>query len=60
MNAYVGKANEIPDSFTPRRFTSVRSTTRPTLNSTTHGASPGKAETRLATPEVTDTATVRM
>ena len=34
MNAYVGTAKSVPDSFTPRRFASVISTTNPTASST--------------------------
>jgi hypothetical protein len=60
MNRYVGAANALPDSRTPRRFMSVSITTRATLSSTVHGTSAGKADVKLATPEVTDTATVRM
>jgi hypothetical protein len=60
MSAYVGRAKERPDSFTPRRFTTVSSTTMARLISTTHGPSPGNADARFATPDAMETATVRM
>ena len=58
MNPYVGTANTIPDSRTPRRFMTASSATKPTAIGTACGARPGNADTMLATPAATDTATV--
>ncbi len=53
-------ANAVPDSRTPRRFSSVMTAMISTAISTTWLLSEGIAEVRLATPEETETATVRM
>jgi hypothetical protein len=58
MNAYVGIANAVPDSRTPRRFIRVSTTTSTTARATLCGASAVTAEVRFATPAETDTATV--
>ncbi len=58
MNPYVGIANTVPDSLTPRRFTNVRTAIIPTDTPTACGASSGTAETMFATPAATETATV--
>ena len=55
---YVGMANAVPDSRSPRRFIAVSSTTAVTATSTLWVATNGTTEPRLATPEETDTATV--
>src|SRR5262249_50129024 len=60
MNAYVGTANRIPDSRTPRRFASVRMRTNSSASATLCDASDGAADASATTPAVTDTATVRM
>jgi hypothetical protein len=57
---YVGTANTAPDSLTPRRFTIMIKITNVTANPTRCPRSHGKAEAIWATPEETDTATVRM
>ena len=56
---YVGIANTLPDSLMPRRFISASTATRPSDRLTAYGARDGTAETMLATPAATDTATVR-
>ena len=58
MNTYVGIANTSDASRTPRRFTMMMSTTKPTASSTRSGSSAGTAEMMLSTPDATDTATV--
>ena len=58
MNAYVGTANSVPDSRTPRRFASVIKTTNPTAISTLTGWRLGIAEVNANTPATTETATV--
>ena len=60
MNTYVGMAKAVDASRTPRRFTRMISTTKPTASSTRQASSPGSAEMMLSTPDATDTATVRM
>jgi hypothetical protein len=59
MNAYVGNANKVPDSRTPRRFASVTSRTNPSESSSLYGESAGSAEVIANTPATTDTETVR-
>ena len=56
---YVGIANTLPDSLIPRRLISASTATSPRDRLTAWGASEGTAETMLATPAATDTATVR-
>ena len=51
-------AKTLPDSFTPRRFITASNPTNPTDSPTACGPSDGTAETMLATPAATDTATV--
>src|SRR5262249_28533914 len=58
MNPYVGIANTVPDSLTPRRFMRPRTATRPMHIGTAYGPRDGNAETMFATPAATDTATV--
>ncbi len=60
MNAYVGMANAVPDSRSPRRLTAVSRTTAPTAKMILFSATNGTTEPRLFTPAETDTATVRM
>ena len=55
---YVGTANALPDSLTPRRFIAVRKPTNSRASSTRWSASPWKAEMMLSTPAETETATV--
>jgi hypothetical protein len=55
---YVGMANARPDSFTPRRFMTLRTTTNPIERPTAWGASDGTALVMAATPATTETATV--
>ena len=57
--AYVGNAKRIPDSRTPRRFTTVSSKMKNSERPTWCEASDGTAEVRAKTPAVTETATVR-
>ena len=45
---------------TLNRPDALNTMTMATLSHTVHGSSEGKAETRFATPDVTDTATVKM
>ena len=59
-NAYVGTANRIPASRTPRRFASVRISTKSSERGTLCEASDGAADESATTPAVTETATVRM
>src|SRR6266540_4847721 len=59
-NPYVGTANRIPDSRTPRRFTNVRMTTKRSESATLCPPNDGAAEESANTPAVTETATVRM
>ena len=58
MKQYVGIANPVPDSRTPRRFRMAIAATVSAAMSVTCELSAGNAEARLATPEDTDTATV--
>jgi hypothetical protein len=57
-NAYVGTANAMPDSRTPRRFTAVSRAMNSSESSTLCGARLGTAEASASTPAATDTATV--
>ena len=59
MNAYVGMANAVPDSRRPRRLSAVSTATAASAMPTLCSATNGTTEPRLATPAVTDTATVR-
>lgn len=59
MNAYVGKANAVPDSRMPRRLAAATNTTVPTANTTLWSAMNGIAEPMLAIPAEIETATVR-
>jgi hypothetical protein len=54
----VGIANAVPDSRTPRRFISAIAATTSTASSVTCESRTGNAEARLATPALTETATV--
>ncbi len=56
---YVGIAKSLPDSFTPRRFISVRSTITPAAQNTLCSTTKGIAEPRFSMPEEMETATVR-
>ena len=58
MNAYVGTANRVPDSRTPRRLASVTSRTNPSESSSLYGESAGSAEVIANTPATTETETV--
>ncbi len=58
MNRYVGAANALPDSRTPRRLAAASSATRPTPICTRYSLSSGKAEMMLSVPAETETATV--
>ena len=58
MNRYVGTANALPDSRTPRRLAAASSATRPTAMGTRYSLSDGNAEMMLSVPAETDTATV--
>jgi hypothetical protein len=58
VKAYVGTANAVPDSRTPRRFAAASSATRPSASQTRAGLRSGNAEITLSTPAETDTATV--
>jgi hypothetical protein len=53
---YVGKANMLPDSFTPRKLAIAIKTSKPMESKTRKGNRVGKAETICATPEATVTA----
>jgi hypothetical protein len=54
----VGIAKIVPDSLTPRRFSSASGATRARQIGTAYGASDGTADTTSATPAATETATV--
>jgi len=57
----VGRAAKVaPDSRTPRRLIIMTNSTSPTAMKTRYEYSTGNAETICATPDDTDTATVRM
>ena len=61
MKTYVGTLNAIPDSRTPRRLTSIRTTIAPMHDARTRaGISGGYADVIAATPPEIDTETVRM
>ena len=57
---YVGMAKAVPDSRTPRRFSRAMTATTITAMRARCPSRAGKAEARLATPEDTETATVRV
>ena len=57
-NPYVGSANSMPASFTPRRFASVTSDTSPIASGTRCSANDGTAEVIATVPAVMLTATV--
>ncbi len=59
MNAYVGTANRVPDSRTPRRLASVTSRTNPSASSILNGARLGIAEVMANTPATIETDTVK-
>ena len=59
MKPYVGIANVVPDSRTPRRFIRVMTATMPTVSSTSRPLRLSTAEVRFATPALAETATVR-
>ncbi len=59
MKANVGPANSAPDSFTPRRFPTMSSTTKKSAIGTVHLSRAGNAEVIAAVPLEMDTATVR-
>ena len=56
----VGTANTKPDSFTPRRLTTITKRTSTIASITLCSWTAGKAEATWATPEEIETATVRM
>lgn len=56
---YVGIANRVPDSLTPRRFISVSSRITATAHRTLCSTTKGIAEPRFSMPEEMETATVR-
>ena len=58
MNRYVGMANSRPDSLTPRRFSSMSTTTIDSANAASCPRSAGIATAAYCAPEETDTATV--
>ena len=58
MNTYVGIANSVPDSRTPRRFMVVSTTTTTTANSVSWPRRAGMADAAYCDPDETDTATV--
>ena len=60
MNMYVGAANNAPAAFTPRRFPNTRTAITTSPSGTVAEVTEGMAEVMAATPEATDTATVRM
>ena len=60
MKRYVGTANALLASRTPRRLTAARITMNPTAITTRYGARNGSAEMMLSTPAATETATVMM
>src|SRR5690348_12127329 len=55
---YVGIANTVPDSLTPRKFITASSATKPSDMATAAGRSIRNAEVIASTPAATDTATV--
>ena len=55
----MGAANSVPAWRTPRRLATTRSAIRATPIGTACDLSDGTAEVTAATPDVTDTATVR-
>jgi len=60
MKLYTGSAKTLPDSRTPRRFTSIMKTKQPSTISTLCGrrcASAG-VDKKVSTPDEIDTATV--
>jgi hypothetical protein len=59
MKAYVGNANRMPDSLTPRRLASVMNATKPRDIGTRRPARPGAADVMANTPAATETETVR-
>ena len=59
MNAYVGSAKAVPDSRTPRRFIRASTATTHTEIATLWLDRLVAADVMLATPALTDTATVR-
>jgi hypothetical protein len=60
MKMYVGTLNTMPDSRTPRRFTSIRRKIAAMHKPTVCEMSNGYAEVIAAMPLEIDTATVRM
>src|SRR6266536_2537079 len=56
---YVGRANAIPDSRTPRRLTSVRTPTAARERATLCESTDGASDVIARMPAATDTATVR-
>jgi hypothetical protein len=58
-NAYTGTAKSVPDSRTPRRFTSVMNATNASERITRCWLRLGTAETIAKTPATTETETVR-
>jgi hypothetical protein len=58
MKPYVGMENSVPDSRRPRRFSAVSTITAVIATPTLCSATQGTTEPKLATPELTDTATV--
>jgi hypothetical protein len=60
MKKYEGTAKTAPDSRTPLRFTTMIRTTNVTASPTRCPKKKGKADAIWATPDETDTATVRM
>jgi hypothetical protein len=60
MNAYVGSANVNPDSRTPRRFPTVKTTMQASDSSTRWPLSDGATEVMAKMPAAIETATVRM
>ena len=59
MKTYVGMANAVPDSRTPRRFIAARKTTARTANRTSWPRTAGNALAAYCEAEAIDTATVR-
>ena len=60
MNAYVGMANRVPDSRTPRRFIRVIRKIMATVREMRCSPNHGMAEATLAEAAEVETATVRM
>ncbi len=58
MNPYVGMANNVPDSRTPRRLASVMRMTNPIDIHTRYGSREGAADTMANTPATVETDTV--